>query len=160
MNFLITLELKKKARQEWENENEFHYIVLGFTKDEQERHDRFVLTERSNVIPVLINEGITKQRCFYILDSVNIEIPKIYRRGYPNANCIGCVKATSPTYWNLVREKDPEIFKQRAEQSRDIGARLVRVKGKRVFLDELKPTDKGAPIDKFDFECGLFCEEM
>lgn len=79
--------------------------------------------------------------------------------GYPNANCIGCVKATSPTYWNHVRRKHPAIFRERAEQSRELGARLVRVKKQRLFLDELDPEAKGRPMKNMDFECGIFCEE-
>ena len=75
--------------------------------------------------------------------------------GFPNANCIGCVKSQSPTYWNLVRSTFPEVFNQRAEQSRRIGCRLVRLRGKRIFLDELKPTDKGGKIKSW--ECGNFC---
>jgi hypothetical protein len=44
-------------------------------------------------------------------------------------------------------------------QSREIGARLVRVNGKRLFLDELPPDAIGAPMKNLDFECGIFCEE-
>ena len=93
-----TLELKKVARQQWEQEHNPDYHVLGFTLDEKKRHDRFVLTERSNVIPILIDNKITKDDCYAILQSEGIDLPNIYKRGYPNANCIGCVKATSPTY--------------------------------------------------------------
>ena len=154
-----TMLLKKAARQEWEATNKPDWHVLGFTKDEQRRHDAFVLTERSNVIPVLIDAGLSKRDCFAILADAGIELPAIYRRGYPNANCIGCVKATSPTYWNLVREKDPEVFAERAKQSRELGARLARHQGKRVFLDELPANAKGRSMKHMDFDCGLFCEE-
>ena len=154
-----TLELKKKARQDWEKINKPDWHVLGFTFDEKKRHERFILTERENVIPVLINEKITKKQCFSILEASGIKLPRIYRLGYPNANCIGCVKATSPTYWNHVRSKHPIIFKQRADQSRKIGAKLVRVKNKRIFLDELSPNSKGNALKNLNFECGIFCEE-
>jgi hypothetical protein len=151
--------LKKFARQEWEAENKVDYHVLGFTSDEKDRHERFILSERDNVLPVLIDKGITKSECFDILKSAGVVLPKVYREGYPNANCIGCVKATSPTYWNHVRRTRPEIFSTRAEQSRRIGAKLVRVKGKRIFLDELDPLSEGLPLKNMDFECGIFCEE-
>lgn len=154
-----TLELKKFARQEWENSNHVDYHVLGFTLDEKKRHDRFVLTERSNVLPVLIDEGITKKDCYSIIQEAGIELPRVYKQGYPNANCIGCVKATSPTYWNHVRKVHPEVFEQRAVQSRELGVRLTRVKGKRIFLDELDPDVKGRSMKGLDFECGIFCEE-
>ena len=113
-----TIELKKEARYQWEKENKPDYHVLGFTADERARFNRFVKTERENVLPVLIDAGLTKQDCFHMIADAGIKPPRIYSLGYPNANCIGCVKATSPTYWNLVRDKHPEVFASRAEQSR------------------------------------------
>jgi len=154
-----TLELKKKARQHWEKENNPNWHILGFTKGEEKRAETFKMGERSNFIPILIDEGMTKADCFQIIHKAGIELPSIYKMGYPNANCIGCVKATSPTYWNHVRQYHPKIFDHRAKQSRKIGAKLVRVRGKRVFLDELKQTDKGRSMKNLDFECGIFCEE-
>lgn len=154
-----TLELKKNARRQWEDRNKIDWHVLGFTAEEKKRSDNFILSERSNLIPVLIDEGITKAQCFEIIKSAGIELPEIYKMGYPNANCIGCVKATSPTYWNHVRKMHPDVFDRRASQSRDIGARLARVKGERIFLDELDPNAKGSPLKGMDFECGIFCEE-
>ena len=154
-----TLELKKYARQEWEKLNSCDWHVLKFTAEEKNRHDRFVLTERSNLLPILIDEGITKARCFSILQSAGIALPRIYSMGYPNANCIGCVKATSATYWSHVKKMHPDVFAARSEQSRRIGARLVRHRGKRMFLDEMPDGAKGRSMKGMDFECGLFCEE-
>ena len=93
------------------------YLVLGFTYDEQKRAERFMLTERNNLLPILIEEKITKQDCFDMLLNKGLKLPQIYKHGFPNANCIGCVKATSPTYWNLVRKEFPKVFDDRAEQS-------------------------------------------
>lgn len=154
-----TLELKKEARRQWELRHLPDFHVLGFTADEKVRHERFILTERDNVIPVLIDAGLSKADCFEILMREGIELPRIYRQGYPNANCIGCVKATSPTYWNLVRTAHPDVFNERAAQSRKLGARLARFKGERIFLDELPPDAKGRPLKTLQFDCGIFCEE-
>ena len=154
-----TRSLKKHARQEWEVKNKSDWTVLGFTADEKKRAARFKVTERSNLLPILIHENKTKQDCFDLLNSNNIDLPRIYKLGYPNANCIGCVKATSPTYWNLVRETFPDIYEDRAEQSRRIGARLVRHKGERIFLDELPKDAKGRPLKNYHIECGIFCDE-
>lgn len=151
-----TLMLKKEARYHFERTHEIDYHVLGFTKDEENRHDRFIKYERSNVIPVLIDAGITKLDCFQILHDDGIRLPRIYSLGYPNANCVGCVKSTSPTYWNLVRKTHPDVFASRAKQSREIGCRLVRVKGRRIFLDELDPEARGGKIKSY--ECGIFCD--
>lgn len=127
-----TLELKKRARQEWELHNKTCWMVLGFTVDEKRRHDQFVKFEREDLLPVLIDAGLTKQDCYDRLLEHGIEPPRMYRLGYPNANCVGCVKATSPTYWNKVRQTHPEVFAARAEQSRKIGAKLVRVSPKQL----------------------------
>jgi len=152
-----TIELKKVARQQFEMDNEIDWHVLGFTKGEESRFCNFQEHERINTLPVLIEHGLSKGDCFNILTEAGIEFPNIYKMGYPNANCIGCVKATSPTYWNHVRKMHPVIFDERAEQSRRIGARLVRVKGKRLFLDELPINATGRPMKNLDFECGIFC---
>ena len=155
-----TIELKKHARQQWEEVHKPDWHVLGFTAEERTRYERFIQTERENLLPVLIDAGLTKQDCIDILVKQGIQIPRIYSLGYPNANCVGCVKATSPTYWNLVRQQHPEIFNARAEQSRRIGARLVRVNNERLFLDELDPLATGRPLKQLHIECGIFCEEL
>ena len=153
-----TVELKKGARQQWEKRNHVDWHVLGFTVDERNRHERFIKTERDNVLPVLIDANMTKNDCADMIRMAGIKLPEIYSHGFPNANCIGCVKATSPTYWNLVRQEFPDVFDERAEQSRKLGARLVRVKNERIFLDELDPRAKGRPLKTMP-DCGLFCEE-
>lgn len=154
-----TTELKKEARYIWEAREKPDFHVLGFTSEEKKRHDRFVLTERDNVLPVLIDHGFTKEDCLYFLSVEGIAPPIVYSMGLPNANCLGCVKATSPTYWNLIRKLFPDVFEERAKQSRAIGARLVRVKNVRIFLDELDPEAVGNKLTSYDVECGTFCEE-
>ena len=154
-----TEHLKKEARQQYEAEVKVDWHVLGFTADEVARYDRFVRTERSNVLPVLIDAEFTKQDCATFLELQGIRLPRVYAEGYPNANCIGCVKATSPTYWNLVRRTRPEVFTARAEQSRRLGVRLVRYQGERIFLDELPADAVGRPLKTMKVECGVFCEE-
>lgn len=153
-----TVHLKKEARGEWEKKNRPDWHVLGFTAEEKGRHDRFVLTERENVLPILIDAGMTKAACGDLVRNAGIALPEVYSLGLPNANCLGCVKATSPTYWNHIRKVFPDVFATRAEQSRRLGVRLVRVKGERIFLDELDPTATGKPMWQMP-PCSLFCEE-
>ena len=152
-----TMILKKQARQHWEEENKPNWHVLGFTADEKKRYDKFVITERANVFPVLIDAGITKEDCFDILKEAGIRRPKMYDLGFSNANCIGCVKATGAGYWNLVRKKFPKVFADRAEQSKRLGVKLTRYKNKRIFLEDL-PEGYGRKIEEMP-ECGIFCEE-
>lgn len=155
-----TTRLKKHARQQWEAQNPVDYHVLGFTVEEQRRHDRFVLTERDNVIPVLIHEKLTREDCIRIISEAGIELPNVYKRGYPNANCIGCVKASSPTYWNHVRRDRPDVFAARADLSERFGAKLVRYKGERILLKDLPADATGRPLKSLDIpDCNIFCEE-
>lgn len=151
-----TMLLKKEARYQFELNNNIHFHVLGFTIDEWKRQKNFNETERGNTLPVLIQSLVTKQDCFKILKNNRVRLPEAYSLGLPNANCVGCVKSQSPTYWNLIRSIDPVVFNQRCEQSRRIGVRLVKLHGKRIFLDELKLTDKGGKIQSW--ECGIFCD--
>jgi hypothetical protein len=151
-----TMLLKKAARQQYEATHNIDWHVLGFTFDEIGRHERFVKFERANVLPVLIKDELTKENCFKIIEMAGIKLPNAYYLGYPNANCIGCVKATSPTYWNHVRKMNNNVFEERAEQSRRLGVRLVRYKGKRIYLDELPNEAVGGKMKSH--ECGIFCE--
>ena len=155
--------LKKEARRTWEDLNTWDgYHVFGFTVDEKHRHERRVAAGMK-MLPVLIDAGMTKQDCFDMVKAAGIELPAVYSMasrfgsGFPNANCIGCVKATSPTYWNHVRETFPDVFAARAELSRELGARLVRHKGKRIFLDELPPDAIGRSMKTMKTECGISC---
>ena len=154
-----TVELKKGARYHWEDNNHADWHVLGFTSEERNRFERFKITERDNILPVLIDANLAKSECAQRLVEAGIRLPRVYREGYVNANCIGCPKATSPSYWNHVRKTRPAIFDERAKQSRRLGVRLVRYKGERIFLDELPEDARGQPMKNMQSECGLFCEE-
>jgi hypothetical protein len=154
-----TYELKKRARQHFEKQYPNAVHILGFTVDEISRHERFCLTERE-IYPILINEGLTKQDCMDMLVEAGLVPPRMYALGYPNANCVGCVKASSPTYWNKVRETHPEVFNDRVIQSDRIGAKLVVVKKKRIPLSKLDPDVMGRPLKSLQIECGIFCEEQ
>jgi hypothetical protein len=154
-----TLLLKKEARYQFENKHKIDWHVFGFTADEQGRHDRFVKFERENVIPILINSATSKEDCFKIIEHAGIKLPDAYLMGYPNANCIGCVKASGITYWNHVRKTHPEIFEDRAKQSRELGVKLTRRNKKRIFLDELPEDAIGRSMKTYKpIECGIMCE--
>lgn len=154
-----TTALKKKARQYWESNNSQDYLVLGFTREEWRRSANFQKFERTNLLPVLMDLRISKQDCVDLVQSEGLRVPEIYSLGFPNANCIGCPKASSPTYWNLVRTHFPDIFQDRSRQSRELGARLVQLKGDRIFLDQLSPSAVGNDLKSMSVACGIFCEE-
>jgi hypothetical protein len=81
-----------------------------------------------------------------------------YMSGIAGANCLGCVKAGSPWYWDKTRQLFPEVFARRCEQSRRLGVRLVKLYGRRIFLDELPPGPfpKRGAIEE-NVSCGPEC---
>lgn len=149
-----TVELKKVPRFAYQNPEDIH--IFGYTVEERARIARF---ERDNhdlfLEWPLRDEGLTKQDCFRIIEKAGIKLPEMYLLGYENNNCIGCVKASSPHYWNRVRKTHPDIFQRRADQSRNIGAKLVKYKGDRIFLDELP--EEATEVVKEDLSCGPQC---
>jgi len=150
-----TVEMKKKLRFNYQRPGDVH--IFGFTADEHDRIESFAASNHDlSLLWLLADAGITKQDCFGILKFAGIAQPVLYSLGFKNNNCIGCVKATSPAYWALVRKFFPARFAQLAAQSREIGCRLVRLAGKRIFLDEL-PEGDFARHKQEDISCGPEC---
>lgn len=150
-----TVEMKKIPRFEYQQYGDLH--VFGLTADEGARIRRFVENNPDLRLEWnLRDECITKEECYKLLTDGGIALPVMYSLGFKNNNCIGCVKATSAKYWALVRKHFPVVFWRRAKQSRDLGVRLVRYHGVRIFLDELPDpiTDK---TPQEDIECGPIC---
>lgn len=137
---VCTVEMKKVPRFEFQRPDDLH--VFGLTADERVRITQFEQNNPELRLAWLLRDAhFTKAECLRIIAEIGIELPELYRAGFKNNNCIGCVKATSPKYWALVRTYAPAVFQRRAEQSRRLGCRLVRVDGKRIFLDELPAGD-------------------
>lgn len=155
-----TVEMKKAVRWDFEREWRPDIQAFGYTSDEQGRVDRFRKANPDvNIVSLLIDRGLDKEACHAIVERAGITLPMMYRLGFPNANCKGCVAAQSPRYWNRTRRLFPDVFQARAVLSRALGVRLVKLGGgdrERVFLDELDPTlddgDEGPAS-----ECSLLC---
>jgi hypothetical protein len=161
-----TGELKVAPRLDFQRPSDVH--LFGYTADNRDMK-RFERMQKEypelKCRAPLIERGITKEMCLAILTRAGIKPPRVYAMGFPNANCIGCVKATSPAYWALVRKEFPEVFARRADQSRRFGSRLIRLPGQgdtRFFLDEL-PEDfpiKDVKAPRCDFMCQSVEEEL
>lgn len=151
---VCTSQMKKVPREAFQQPSDVH--VFGYTSDEQRRADEFEHRNPSLAVEwTLIDRGIDKAACLRMLDEVGIALPAMYSLGFAHNNCLGCVKSQSPGYWNLTRKLFPDVFERRCRQSRAIGARLVKIRGVRAFLDELPP-DEQAPHD--DIDCGPACQ--
>ena len=147
--------LKKDVRIALEKVIDFEHQVFGFEYEPKQikRAERFIEQyPDSKAIFPLITHKITKKECMQTLVGEGIELPAMYRLGYSNNNCIGCVKG-GMGYWNKIRQDFPEIFDRTAKLERKAGHSCI--KGK--FLDELDPeAGRFEPIDLP--ECGIVCE--
>jgi len=152
-----TLELKRKPRKDYSKDDDTH--VFGLTADEPERIAKFEDNNNIEVDWVLSNAGVTKKDCYRILQEAGIELPEMYKLGYNNNNCIGCVKG-GQGYWNKIRVDFPEAFERMAKLERKLNVAINKDRrgGKRksLFLDELDPeAGRGVPLP--DIECGVMC---
>lgn len=135
--------------------------VLGFTTEEQERADKFLDTHAGVGEFPLIEAGINKAECLSLIERAGILLPEMYRLGYNNANCIGCVKGGAG-YWNKVRRDFPERYEEMARIEDAIGesSYLMRDRntGARISLRQLDPL--AGRHDVTVPECGLVCETV
>lgn len=159
--------LKREVRERHQHPNDRH--VFGFTYEEQGRYDRFIDANNVDCDAPLIRHKLTKKDCFGLLQAAGIDIPAMYRLGYKNNNCIGCVKGGAG-YWNKIRRDFPDTFERMAQIEERIGRSVIRVvtgyemkNGKRraikspLPLRQL-PTDMGRYEDEGDIECGAACQ--
>jgi len=145
-----TQELKRNVREQYQGVGDVH--VFGFGVDELARLARF---ERDNpelyLMFPLRDAGMNKQDCLNMLMQAGIELPAMYKLGYKNNNCIGCVKG-GKGYWNKIRVDFPDYFERMAKFERKINARIFND----VWLDEL-PLNVGRYESEFETECGVVC---
>lgn len=150
-----TLRLKKWVRQEWEQQHwGRHTYVWGFDVTEKDRAQRTAdsMPEFDHEFP-LIERGLTKEDCHALCDDMGIRRPIMYDLGYPNNNCVGCVKG-GKGYWNKIRNDFPYVFRRRAKQEREIGHSCIRG----TFLDELDPSSgRGKVVVP---SCSLACTQL
>ena len=157
---VCTVEMKKAVRHAFEREHRPASQVFGYTAEEADRAERFRQQNPDvHLLTPLIEAGLSKQDCHAIVDRAGLTIPMMYRLGFNNANCIGCVQAQAPSYWNRVRRHFPEVFERRAALSRELGVTLVKGTAgdrERMFLDELDPALGAADTDPA-MDCSLLC---
>lgn len=146
--------LKKEMRKKFEQPDDRQ--VFGYTLEEQDRVDRFIDANNDvNLWSILIEKSLTKQDCLAILERAGIELPVMYKLGYQNNNCIGCVKG-GLGYWNKIRHDFPEQFERMANMERTINAKILKHNNERIWLTDL-PKDAGDYPTEQSIECGIFC---
>lgn len=151
-----TRALKKQVRKKFEKPNDTQ--VFGYTVEEQDRFDRFIDSNNDvDAWPILIEKGLSKSDCLAMIENAGIEIPTMYKLGYLNNNCIGCVKG-GQGYWNKIRVDFPEQFKKMADLEKRRGYTVLKDSktGKPLYLHDLNPNAGNYPKEP-DIECSIFC---
>lgn len=154
-----TTELKRNVRKAYQQDGDLH--IFGLTYDEEKRIDQFVDNSPELEFEwILFDKQITKAERYKIISKAGIDLPAMYKLGYNNNNCIGCVKGQMG-YWNKIRVDFPEAFERMAKLEREMNVAICKSyagdgKRKRVFLDELDP-DAGRDVPMPDIECGVLC---
>lgn len=153
-----TTNLKRKLLKTIEQPGDI--IILGFDASEEDRFDDFQERnpDRQARAP-LIEMGLDKQDCKAMVERAGIALPAMYRLGYDNANCIGCVKG-GQGYWRAIREDFPEQFGELAEIEQELG------EGAFLFWDDKNKKrfsllDLGeGPVRRNEKlpSCSFFCE--
>lgn len=178
-----TGELKKAVRKEFERPDDIQ--VFGYTAEEQHRVDQFIDGNNNvNIWPILIERGLTKADCLAMIENAGIQLPAMYKLGYRNNNCIGCVKGEAG-YWNKIRVDFPAVFKCMGRTETLLGRTVCKMdmstvkkhhpniyeslgrpptkneKGNPTYwrprLNQL-PLDAGSYPDEPEIQCGIFCE--
>lgn len=154
-----TLELKKEVRKDLEKSINPDNQIFGFefSRNEINRAIRFKeqYPETNPLFP-LIESKLTKNECAAILQSAGIELPVMYKLGYENNNCIGCVKG-GKGYWNKIREDFPNEFERMSKLEREIGRTCLKDDSGQIYLDELDPKEGYTPNPIIP-ACGMFCQ--
>lgn len=155
-----TLLLKKRIREDYEKPNDVQ--IMGYTLEEQHRVDRFIDANPDvDLVTPLIDKGLKKEDCLAMVHNAGIELPTMYKLGYKNNNCMGCVKASSPAYWKKIQIDFPKRFEIMRAFEIMTGASICKttidgVKDVRIKLDQL-PEHINPLDDTVDIQCGIFC---
>ena len=88
--------LKKRVRKQWEEQHRDYELtyVWGFDLKEKDRAERTVEAnpQAQHEFP-LIEKNLSKEEVHGLFDRIfDFKRPLMYDLGYPNNNCIGCVK--------------------------------------------------------------------
>lgn len=150
--------LKRQLLDTWKQPGDV--MVLGFTAEEVGRFADFC--ERNPDKPAiapLIERGLGKDDCKAMIQRAGIELPQMYRMGYENANCIGCVKG-GESYFRAIREDFPDQFEALCVIQDDLGpgSYLFRNRDTNVRFSLRDLGDGPVRRNEKIPSCSFFCE--
>lgn len=148
-----TLKLKKQTRWQIEDKiGSWDFQALGYDITEKHRAERFKEQyPKAKAKFPLIEAGLSKQDAQAILIKAGIEVPLLYRQGFINNNCIGCVKG-GKGYWARIRKFYPKTFSKMEKLEIEMGHTCING----MYLKDLP---KDYPMNKpIVPSCSLFCD--
>lgn len=151
--------LKKRVRKQWEFEHRDTILtyVWGMDREEKRRAENLeqAMPEFFHEFP-LIEQNLTKEDIHGLFQrTFDFPRPKMYDLGYPNNNCIGCVKG-GMGYWNKIRKDFPDVFERRAKLEHEVGNTMLKDDKGYIYLDELDANRGNMNMEVMQ-ECGVFC---
>ncbi|MGP5332891.1 hypothetical protein [Pseudomonas helleri] len=150
--------LKRRLLDAWKQQDDV--MVFGYTVEEIDRLEDF--RERNPDRPViapLIDAGLGKDDCKAMVERAGIELPLMYRLGYDNANCIGCVKG-GEGYFRAIRQDFPDQFEALCVIQDDLGegSYLFRSRTTNVRFSLRELGDGHVRRNEKLPACSFFCE--
>lgn len=124
--------LKRDVRKKWEKDNEYKHQVFGFDIDETKRAKSMTLNyPNAKAIYPLLLHGMSKKMCLEIVAEAGIEVPRAYKLGFHNNNCLKtmCIQG-GIGYWQKIQRDMPDKFEAMA----DIEHELTDLKGEPVTM--------------------------
>lgn len=123
-----TLYLKKRVRTDWEaaNLDEPCTYVWGYDLNERNRAKRMLegMPEFDHEYP-LIDRMLSKEDVHGMCVELGIKRPVMYDMGYPNNNCIGCVRGGKVT-GTLSGATSPRCLRAERNSNANLGIPVLR----------------------------------
>ena len=131
---ICSTQLKRIARERWQEKNDFDYQIFGFEFNKKEFNRATGLSKnhpKAKGIYPLLMMGYDKDDCLDIVDKAGIEIPRMYKLGFRNNNCFktGCVQG-GIGYWQKMKREFPDKFENMA----DMEHKLTELRGEPVTM--------------------------
>lgn len=152
-------ELKRKARELWQKNNQYAHQVFGFEFNKKEFNRALSMKlnhPKTKPLFPLIMFGYNKEDCINLLQVEGIEIPRMYKFGFKNNNCFqtGCVQG-GIGYWQKIKRDFPEKFNDMASMEHE----LTKLKGHPVTMLKDQSNDAKAKAKECKFTNLVFLKK-
>lgn len=139
---------KRDLRIAWQKENNYKHQVFGFEFNKREFNRALSVAKNypdSKAIFPLLMLGYDKEKCLEIVNEAGIEVPRAYKYGFHNNNCLktGCVQG-GIGYWQKMYREFPDKFNAMAKIEHD----LTNLRGYQVTMCKHQSAEAKAKPDR------------